>query len=58
MTRDEIVERLEKAENRKWMNEIGNDMYYSSPQYKEDELEIQHWEEKLKEFDEKELKNA
>ena len=53
MTRDEIVKNLEAAKRYKWMNEIGNDMYYSSPQYDEDQAEIKHWEEKLKEYDER-----
>ena len=53
MTRDEIVKNLEAAKRYKWMNEIGNDMYYSSPQYDEDCAEIKHWEEKLKEYDER-----
>lgn len=57
MNRADIEAKLNSAKNRKWMNEIGNDMYYSSPQYDEDQAEIQHWEEKLKEFD-KENSNA
>lgn len=51
MNRADIEAKLESAKNRKWMNEIGNDMYYSSPQYDEDQAEIAHWEEKLREFD-------
>ena len=52
MTRDEIVKNLEAAKRYKWMNEIGNDMYYSSPRYDEDQAEIEHWEEMLRKFDE------
>lgn len=51
MNRADIEAKLNSAKNRKWMNEIGNDMYYSSPQYDEDQAEIAHWEEKLCEFD-------
>lgn len=51
MNRADIKAKLNAAKERKWANEIGNDMYYSSPQYKEDEAEITHWEEMLKEYD-------
>lgn len=57
MNRADIKAKLESAKERKWMHEMGNDMYYSSPQYKEDELEIQHWQEMLDKFD-KENSNA
>ena len=53
MNRADIEARLNSAKERKWANEIGNDMYYSSPQYDEDCAEIKHWEEKLKEYDER-----
>lgn len=51
MNRADIEAKLNSAKERKWVNEIGNDMYYSSPQYDKDQAEIAHWEEILKEFD-------
>lgn len=56
MNRADIEVKLNSAKERKWANEIGNDMYYSSPQYKEDELEIQHWQEMLDKFDKEQEK--
>lgn len=41
---------LEKALERQYEHECGNDMYYTSQQYREDKEEIEHWKTKIKEL--------
>lgn len=48
ITLEECKKALENAEQRMFEHECGNDMYYSSPQYREDKEEIEYWENKLK----------
>lgn len=48
ITLEEAQRALERALERQHVHECGNDMYYSSGQYKEDEEEIKHWREQIK----------
>lgn len=48
ITLEECKKALENAEQRMFEHECGNDMYYSSPQYREDKEEIEHWKNKLR----------
>ena len=50
MTLEEAKNALKKAQQRQFEHECGNDMYYSSQQYREDKEEIKHWEAKIKEL--------
>lgn len=50
MTYEEIIKGLEKAKDTIYIHEMGNDMYYSSNQWKEDKEELYFWEQKQKEF--------
>lgn len=48
MTLEEAQKGLERALERQYIHECANDMYYSSPQRKEDLKLIKHWSDKLK----------
>ena len=50
MTLDEAQKGLERAQQKQFEHECGNDMYYSSAQYREDKEEIKFWEAKIKEL--------
>ena len=50
MTLEEAKKGLERAQQRQCDHECGNDMYYSSQQYREDKEEIKYWEAKIKEL--------
>ena len=50
MTLEEAKKGLERAQQRQYVHECGNDMYYSSQQYREDKEEIKYWEAKIKEL--------
>lgn len=52
ITLEECKKALENAEQRMFEHECGNDMYYSSPQYREDKEEIEYWKNKLKNWKE------
>lgn len=56
MTLEEARKGLERAQQRQFEHECGNDMYYSSRQYQEDKEEINHWKEQIKKL--KELKKS
>lgn len=43
-----VLNGLQWAKSQEYMHECGNDMYYSSPQRKEDLELIKHWSDKLK----------
>lgn len=43
-----VLNGLQWAKSQEYMHECGNDMYYSSPQCKEDLELIEHWSDKLK----------
>lgn len=43
-----VLNGLQWAKSQEYMHECGNDMYYSSPQRKEDLELIEHWSDKLK----------
>lgn len=45
-------EALDRALERQYEHECGHDMYYSSPQYREDQEEIKHWKEQIKKLKE------
>ncbi|MCH5201890.1 MAG: hypothetical protein J1F17_01660 [Oscillospiraceae bacterium] len=55
LTLEEAKRELEKAYERQSIHEVGNDMYYSSNQYKEDKQDIQFWKDYIKA---KEAENA
>lgn len=50
ITLEEAQQALERALERQYERECGNDMYYSSRQYREDKEEIKFWEAKIKEL--------
>lgn len=50
ITLEEAQQALERALTRQYEHECGNDMYYSSQQYREDKEEIKFWEAKIKEL--------
>lgn len=50
-TLEEYKEALKHAENKQFEHECGNDMYYSSYQYKEDEQIIEELKAKIKELE-------
>jgi hypothetical protein len=43
-----VLSGLQWAKSQEYIHECGNDMYYSSPQRKEDLKLIKHWSDKLK----------
>lgn len=45
---EDVLNGFQWAVNQEYMHECGNDMYYSSPQRKEDLELIEHWSDKLK----------
>lgn len=50
ITLEECKKALEKAEQRMFEHECGNDMYYSSSQYREDKEDIQYWKKQIEKF--------
>lgn len=56
ITLEEAQQALERALERQYVHECGNDMYYSSQQYRDDKEEIKHWEEQIKKL--KEIKKS
>lgn len=52
ITLEEAQRALERALERQYIHECGNDMYYSSRQYRDDKEEIEHWEEQIKKLKE------
>lgn len=52
ITLEEAQQALERALELQYVHECGHDMYYSSPQYREDQEEIYHWKEQIKKLKE------
>lgn len=57
MTYEEAKDGLEKIKQKMLVHEMGNDMYYSSRQYREDKEDLLFWENKVKEFEQGVSKN-